>query len=121
MQQFEHLHQQIKAPPLRYRQIGLCLQILLPLLELPGEEIIHGLEVKLLTDPLGQNMLVINEGSGAYDLRIDFFGQEREQRFLVPGLPEEEDGLDKTDDEIGALHMTLLAQKMNEHIMPLMD
>jgi len=121
MEQLIHAHQQRKPPPFHFGEISLTVQKFLPLVFGPVKDLHHAVKAQLLFDAPGQLMLIIDKGAGRLHLLQHLLGEVIPQVGLVQGYPEGEDGLDKTDDQIAGLHMGLFPEKMNEHILSLMD
>ena len=66
-------------------------------------------------------MNAVNIGSATFDLAVYGIRQKKFKAGLLFGLPEGQCRLHQPDDLIAALHMALLPQKMNQHILPKAD
>ena len=121
VEQLEHLHKQLKTAQFISGNIGLPPKVQCPFLYVPGQNIVHGMELQLISDTEGQDVLFINKGSADFDLTDDILGHIGAKMTLVQGEPKGKDPLDKTDNQVGGFHMGLLAEKMDQHIMAFMQ
>jgi len=62
-------------------------------------------------------MHVIHQRAGFRNLLVDFNGHEIGEPTLVEIAPEVDNGFDKEDDDIVALHVTLLAEKVDQTVV----
>ncbi|EKD38933.1 MAG: hypothetical protein ACD_75C00557G0002 [uncultured bacterium] len=85
------------------------------------QDVLDPIDAHGLPEAFGQNELVVDEFAGAVHLAVHLLRNIGDKEGLVTSPPELKDRLYKIDDEIRTLHMSLLAQKMDQQILALMD
>ena len=116
-----HLDKEAEAPHFPGLNIALPGQKAFHFLLVPVQKIGFILDPRQFKDPGGQCMKIIYKRTHSRDLVQHFFRKKFRQDLFVPGPPEVDNGFNEINNEVGAFHMTLFAQEMDEDIFSLMN